>query len=83
MVAAALRVEVALVAWALGVRDRVVQVAVDGLGVARWGGAQLVAGTDQVLELAARDVAVLGVLVVTGVPREGFERDVQPPEEVE
>jgi hypothetical protein len=34
-------------------------------------------------ELAARDVAALGALVVTRVPRERFERNVQPLEEVE
>jgi hypothetical protein len=83
VVAAALEVEVALVGRALRVGDRVVEVAVEGLGVAGGGGAQLVAGSDQVPELAAGDVAVLGVPVVTGVPRQGLERDVQPPEEAE
>ena len=80
---AALWVEVALIGGAVGVGDRVVEVAVDGLGVARGGGAHLVAGTNQVLELAARDVAGLGVSVVTGIPCDGFERDVQPPEQIE
>jgi hypothetical protein len=83
MVPAALGVEVALVGGALRVGDRVVKVAVEGLGVARRGATQLVAGADQVLELAARDVAILGVPVVARVPRERFERNVQPLEEVE
>jgi hypothetical protein len=61
----------------------VVEVAVEGLGVAGGGGAQLVAGADQMPELAAGDVAALGALVVARVPRERFERNVQPLEEVE
>jgi hypothetical protein len=83
VVAAALRVEIALVGGAVGVRDGVIEVAVDGLGVARRGAAQLVAGTDKVPELAAGDVAILGVPVVARVPRERFERNIQPLEEVE
>ena len=76
MVAAALGGEVALAGGAVGVGVGVVEVAVQGLGVAGGGGAQLVAGADQVAELAARGVAVLGVLVAAGAPREGLEGDV-------
>jgi hypothetical protein len=83
VVAAALGVEIALAGGAVGVGDRVVEVAVEGLGVAGRGGAQLVAGADQMPELAAGDVAALGALVVARVPRERFERNVQPLEEVE
>ena len=79
---AALRVEVALVGGAVRVGDGVVEVAVDGLGVAGGGGAGLVAGADQVLELAAGDVAGFGGAVVAGVPCDGFGRDVQPLEQV-
>jgi hypothetical protein len=83
VVATALRTQVALLSVAVGVRNGVVDVAVDRLGVAGGRGAQLVAGSDQVLELAAGDVAVLGVPVVARVPRDGFERDIQPSEKAE
>jgi hypothetical protein len=54
-------------------RDGVVEVAEHGLGVARGRGAGLVAGAEQVPELAARDVAVFGMPVVAGVPCDGLE----------
>jgi hypothetical protein len=56
-VAAALRVGVALAREA--VRDGMVDVAVLCLGIAGGGGTGLAAGVKQVLQLAARDVAVL------------------------
>jgi hypothetical protein len=83
VVAAAHGGEVALVGGAVGVGDGVVEVAVDRLGVAGGGGAGMAAGADQVPELAARDVAGFGALVVTRVPCDGFERYLQPLEQVE
>jgi hypothetical protein len=82
VVAAAFGGEVALVGGAVGVGDGVIEVAVEGLGVAGGGGAGLVAGADQVPQLAAGHVAVFGVLVVAGVPGDGFEGDLQPLEQV-
>ena len=60
-----------------------VLVAVDGLGVAAGGVAGRGAGAEQVLELAAGDVAVFGVPVVARIPGDGFQGDVQPLEEVQ
>ena len=77
MVGAALGAEVALVGGALWVGSGVVQVSVDGLGLTAGGGTSGGAGTDQVLELAARGVAVLGVLVVARRLGDRLEGDVQ------
>ena len=82
VVPAAFRVQVALVRGATGVRDRVVEVAEHGLGVASGRGAGLMAGTKQVPELAARDVAVFGVPVITGIPGDGLEGDGEAAQEV-
>ena len=83
MVATAFRIHIALVRWPVRVRDCVVDIAVDGLGVAGRCGAGLAAGAEQVLELAAGDVAVFCVGVVAGVPGDGFQSDVQAAEEAE
>src|ERR1700678_2763221 len=66
VVASAFGAEVALAAGAFGVGLGVVEVAVDGLGVAPRGVARRGAGPDQVFEFAAGGVAVLGALVVAG-----------------
>lgn len=78
----AFRVQVALVRSAVGVRDRVVEVAEHGLGVARGRGTGLVAGPKQVPELAARDVAVFGVPVIAGIPGHGLEGDGEAAQQV-
>ena len=52
-----------------------VEIAEHGLGIARGRSAGLIAGTEQVPELAARDVAVLCVPVIAGVPGHGLEGD--------
>ena len=82
VVGAAFGAEVALVGGALGVGGGVVEVGVDGLGLAAGGGAGGGAGADQVLELAARGVAVLGVAVVAGALGDRLEGDVQGAQEV-
>jgi hypothetical protein len=63
-------------------RDRVVEVAEHGLGVAGGRGAGLVAGTKQVPELAARDIAVFRVPVVTGIPGDRLEGDGEAAQQV-
>jgi hypothetical protein len=83
MVAAALRVGVALACGAVGVRDGVIDVAVLCLGIAGGGGTGLAAGVKQVLQLAAWHIAIFCMPVVAGVPGDGLEGDVQPPEEVQ
>ena len=60
-----------------------VDVAVDGLGVTGGCGARLGTGVEQVLELAARDVAVFRVPLVSGVPCDVFQGDVYAADEVE
>jgi len=77
MVPTAFRVQVALVRGAIGVRNRVVQVAKHGLGIARGCGACLVAGTEQVPELATGYVAVFGVPVIAGVPGDWLEGEAE------
>ena len=59
-----------------------VQVAVDGLGVAAGGVAGGGAGADQVLQLAAWGVAVLGMPVVARAPCNGLEGGVQAAQEL-
>ena len=78
----AFRVQVALVRGAVRIRNRVVEVAEHGLGVAGGCGAGLVAGTEQVPELAARDVSVFGVPVIAGVPGDGLEGDGEAAQQV-
>ena len=82
VVAAAGWVQVALAGGPLGVGDGVVEVAVDGLGAAAGGGAGGGAGADQVLQLPAGGVAVLGVPVVAGPPGDGLGDGVQGAQEV-
>ena len=77
VVGAALGAEVALVGGALRVGRGVVEVGVDGLGLAAGGGAGAGAGADQVPELAAGGVAVLGVPVVAGPVGDRLEGDVE------
>jgi hypothetical protein len=77
MVASAFGAEVALVGRGVGVGDRVVEVGVDGLGVAAGGVAGGGAGADQVGELAAGGVAVLGVAVVALAAGDGLGGDLE------
>jgi hypothetical protein len=72
MVASAFRAEVAFVGRGVGVGDGVVEVGVDGLCVAAGGVAGVGAGTDEVGELAAGGVAVLGVAVVALAASDGL-----------
>jgi hypothetical protein len=60
----------------------VVDVAALGLSVAGGCGTGLGAGAEQVLELAARDVTLLGVPVVAGVPGNGLEGDAETTHEI-
>src|ERR1700733_12488133 len=83
MVSAALGAQVALVGGAFGVRGGVVQVRVDGLGLAAGCGAGVGAGADQVLELAARGVALLGVPMVAGSLGDWLDSEMQGAHEVE
>ena len=59
----------------------VVQVAVAGLGAAAGGVAGRGAGADQISELAAGNVAVLGVLVVAATLGDGLGGDVEGADE--
>jgi EmrB/QacA subfamily drug resistance transporter len=74
----ALGSDVALAAQSVRIGNRVIQVAVDGLGGAAGGGARSGTGSDQVLEFAARDVAVLSVMVIAGVLGDGGEGHSHP-----
>ena len=62
--------------------DRVIQIAASGGTATAGGAATRVARVDQVLELAAGPVPVLGLGVVAGAADDGVERDVQAPQEV-
>ena len=83
MVSAALGVGVAFVCCPVGVRVGVVNITVDGLGVTGGRGTRLVARMEQMPELAARNIAVFCVPVVTGVPGDGLQSYVQAVQEVE
>jgi hypothetical protein len=76
------RVALALAGGTVGVRDRVVDVAVLGLGVAGRRGAGLAAGAEQVLQLAARHIATLCMPVVTPVSSDRLEGHVHPAQQV-
>jgi hypothetical protein len=69
--------EVALAGGAVGVGDGVVLVAVGGLGVAAGCVAGDGAGAEEVPELAAGAVAVLGVAVVAAAVGDGLAGDVE------
>ena len=79
MVATAGGVQIAFAGRPFRVGDNVVEVAVDGLGTAARGGAAGSPGADQVLQLAARGIAVLGVPVLAGAFGDGPGDGVQSP----
>ena len=82
MMPAAERMQTALAGGAVGVGDDVVEVAVDGLPVAAGRGAGGGTGEDQVPELAAGGVAVLGMAVVAGAPGDGLGGGVEGAQEL-
>ena len=59
-----------------------VDIAVEGLRVAGGSGAGLGTSAEQILELAAGDVAIFRVPVDASVPGDGLERDVQAAQEL-
>jgi hypothetical protein len=82
MVPSAFRSEVALIGRSAGPRGGVVLVAVDGLGVAAGGVAGFGTGTQEVLELAAGGVLILGVAMVALTPGDGLGGELQLVEEL-
>jgi hypothetical protein len=82
MVPSAFRAEVALAGLAVGVGDGVVEVAVDGLGVAAGGVAGRGPGAEQVLEFPAGGVVVFGVMVVALAAGDGLGGEVELGEKV-
>ena len=60
-----------------------IQVRVNGLGLTAWSGTGGGAGADQVLELAAGGVAILGVPMVARTFGDRLETEVQGAHEVE
>ena len=82
MVPSAFRAEVALVGRAVGPGGGVVLVAVDGLGVAAGGVAGRGAGAQEVRELAAGGVPILGLAMVALAPGDGLGSEPQLVEEL-
>src|ERR1700748_2296926 len=82
VVTSALWSQVVLAGWAVRVGGRVVEVAVDRLGVAGRSGAGSGAGANEVLEPSAGNVVVLGVCVAACSLGDGAEGDVQPADQV-
>ena len=81
VVSSAFRPKVALIGWAIRVRDRVIKVGVDGLSGTAGSIAGGRAGTDKVRELAAGGVAGLSGGVVANALGDGFEGEIQAAEE--